>query len=430
MKLAHRHRGTTLNAHLAKGRDALLGLLRGDAPLLSKAEISQTISFARITLIVGLVFLHYQEYPDLGESPFVGMDISQHPLATFVNSFILFFFFSVVPLLSMVSGWLFFSFDPQEAALSLRRRIRRRVSSLYLPLVFWNALFLLVLGVLFLSDPGYPLLAGINIHFPSATWMDYVNAVFGITRHPVGFQFWFVRDLFVTMLVSPLLWLSLKHTPYLGMAFLAVAWMIGSHLVIFFRTDVVFFFYLGGFLRTREIPLHVGRKAAYGLLITYVTLVALRTMAPMFIDLAHQRPHWLTGATRSMRLVGVLACWSVFLQIARTRFGTAVARYGGLAFFLHAIHYPLIAEVKILLWHLVPAQTDGWLIAHFFVSVAVTVTIGMWVGVQLARRAPRLFALMNGGRPGLFAEPRAAVPARAPVAAADATTSGAFKDAI
>lgn len=206
--------------------------------------------------------------------------------------------------------------------------------------------------------------------------------------------------------------------------------MSGSHLVIFFRTDVVFFFYLGGFLRTRDIPLHVGRKAAYGLLITYVALVALRTMAPMFIDLAHQRPHWLTGATRSMRLVGVLACWSVFLQLARTRFGTVVARYGGLAFFLHAIHYPLIAEVKILLWHLVPAQTDGWLIAHFFISVAITVTIGMWVGVQLARRAPRLFALMNGGRPGLFAEPRATVPVRAPVPEPIATTSGAFKDAI
>lgn len=381
-------------------RESLDRMVRGDANALSKHEISQTISFARIVLIIGLVFLHYDQYPDVSANPFSGMAAGGHQIATFVNSFTLFFFFSVVPLLSMVSGWLFFSFDADTAGASLRQRISRRFSSIYLPMVFWNILFLSLLALLFAWKPNYPLLGQMNIRFDHATLMDYVNAIFGITRHPVGFQFWFVRDLFVTALVSPLLWLSLKHTPYLGMAVLGVAWIIGSNLFIFFRTDVVFFFYLGGFLRIRQVPLHIGRKTSWYLLAAYLGVVTLRTFAPMLIDLSAHRPELLDTATRSMRLLGVLACWGCFQQWSRTRTGAAIARFGGLAFFLHSAHFPLIAEVKILLWPLLPSHSDGWLIAHYFASVSITVVIGVSIGLLLARKAPAVFALMNGGRPG------------------------------
>lgn len=381
-------------------REAVDRAIRGDAQALSNHAMSQAISFSRIVLIVGLVFLHYQEYPDLDVSPFTGMDTGAHRLATFVNSFALFFFFSVVPLLSMVSGWLFFSFDAGNAGPTLRHRILRRFTSLYMPMVFWNVLFLLVLFLLFLWKSDHALFSDLNIRFDQAGPLDYLNAIFGINRHPVGFQFWFVRDLFVTALISPLLWLSLKRTPYLGMAILGAAWMAGSGLFIFFRTDVVFFFYLGAFLRIRRIPLHMGSITAWSLMALYLAAVTLRTVAPVLIDLSGDRPIFLTLATRSMRLLGVVACWGVFLQLAGTRAGAVVARFGGLAFFLHSAHYPLIAEVKIVLSRFLPAPTDGWLIAHYVVSVAITVAIGMSVGLLLARQAPRVFALMNGGRPG------------------------------
>jgi hypothetical protein len=58
----------------------------------------------------------------------------------------------------------------------------------------------------------------------------------------------------------------------------------------------------------------------------------------------------------------------------------------------------LLAEVKILLWDLVPEQTDGWMIAHYAASVAVTVGIGISAGMLLARWKPQWFALLNGGR--------------------------------
>ena len=64
------------------------------------AHLSTTIELARISLIAGLVFLHYGMYPNVHWSPFLGASVDEHEVATFVSSYLLFFFFSAVPLLS------------------------------------------------------------------------------------------------------------------------------------------------------------------------------------------------------------------------------------------------------------------------------------------------------------------------------------------
>lgn len=369
--------------------------LAGSTPSLSKAQLSQIISFSRITLIVGLVFLHYEKFPNSRITPFRGMDTEAFQVATFVNSFVLFFFFAVVPLLSMISGWLFFSFT-NNVGNELTSRMGRRFKSLYVPLALWNLLYVAVLWSIFQLNSGSPLLHEINIDFATAGPLEYFNAVFAVTHHPVGFQFWFVRDLFVTVLVSPLLFLMLTRAPLIGATVLGFGWLVGFDFWIFFRSDVVFFFYLGGLLRLYKAPLEISGKMTVCLLLAYAFLVALRTGSPYVI--ADPQHGIMDVFTRGMRLVGVLACWGMFQKLALTEVGAWVARFGGFAFFLHAAHFPLLAAVKILLWELVPVENQFWMLTHYAASVLVTVTIGVGVGMALARLAPRQFAFLNGGR--------------------------------
>jgi succinoglycan biosynthesis protein ExoH len=386
--------GEKMNGLLSATARELQAYLAGATPRLSTAQLSQVINFSRISLIVGLVFLHYESYPNSRISPFQGMDTEHFQVATFVNSFVLFFFFSVVPLLSMVSGWLFFSFT-DNARNQLLSRMGKRFKSLYIPLVLWNMLYLAILWSVFAADSHSPILEDINVDFETAGPLAYFNAVFGVTHHPIGFQFWFVRDLFVTALISPLLWVMLTRAPLIGATALGLVWLSGFDLWIFFRTDVVFFFYLGGFLRLYKLPLEIAGRAAVWLLVAYVLLVALRTAAPYFMD---PDSGYLDVATRAMRLVGVMACWGIFQRVALTPFGAVVARFGGFAFFLHAAHFPLLAFIKILLWRLVPVENQYWMLAHYAVSVLITVAIGVSVGMALARLLPKQFAFLNGGR--------------------------------
>ena len=60
--------------------------------------------------------------------------------------------------------------------------------------------------------------------------------------------------------------------------------------------------------------------------------------------------------------------------------------------------YPLIEEVKLVLWGLLPAVTQPWMLVQYVLSVLVTVTIGLGLGLLLTRAAPKAFSLLNGGR--------------------------------
>lgn len=277
-------------------------------------------------------------------------------------------------------------------------RIRRRFTSLYLPLVFWNIVFMTVLYTIYQANQYYPLLAELNMDFSDARWQDYINGIFGLTRRPIAFQFWFVRDLFVTALISPLLLLS-RRAPWLGAAALGTAWICGWSMVIFLRPDVPFFFYLGALVRLKQLPVYISPKTAVTVAVIFVLIVCVRALAPLAVDLSENViPTWLRIMTTLMRLVGAVAFWGVLQHMAQTPSGMRIGLYGGLAFFLHSAHWPLIAFLKIWLWPLLPAQTDFWMLVHDLACVSLTVIIGLGLGILLNRYVPAVFALMNGGR--------------------------------
>ena len=149
----------------------------------------------------------------------------------------------------------------------------------------------------------------------------------------------------------------------------------------------------------KKLPLTIPWKVAVGAAALFVTLASLRALAPMEVAFPDGvAPHWLRIFTCLMRLVGVVGCWGILQRLAQTTRGGRIGNYGGLAFFLHSAHWPLLAFLKIWLWPLMPAQNDFWMLAHDVTCVALTVTIGLSLGILLNRHAPRAFALMNGGR--------------------------------
>lgn len=297
---------------------------------LSMGQISRSIGLSRILLIIGLVFLHYGNFPNSKATPFEGIDVNEHSFVTWLNSTILFFFFSAVPLLSMISGWLFFSFITEDAWPSIFRRMRRRFTSLYLPLVAWNIAYLLVIYAAFRLNPhssAFSHASRINIDINSAGWKEYMNSVFAITGEPLAFQFWFVRDLFVTALISPVMWMIIRHTPWLGAMVMCIIWLSGWDMFIFTdRFDVPFFFYLGALIKQKHITLTITLRLTIAMVLFFLVLAGLRALAPYIVDFSeHVYPVWLNVAMRIMRIFGVIGFWGIIYRYAQTKSGSQIS---------------------------------------------------------------------------------------------------------
>lgn len=217
-----------------------------------------------------------------------------------------------------------------DAANALFTRIVKRAWTLYLPLVAWNAFFLLLMASIYVLNHDYPLLAHLNLDFGDARPGQFVNAVFAITGKPIAFQFWFVRDLFVSVLVSPILWLGITRAPLLMGVVLGAAWLSDFNLWIFFRTDVVFFFFLGGLARVHDTDVTLSWRATAIAFVLYCGIVALRAAAPLYLDIADAQTREIVDmATRFMRLAGVVAAWGLIQHAAATRWGAAASGFGG-----------------------------------------------------------------------------------------------------
>jgi succinoglycan biosynthesis protein ExoH len=248
---------------------------------------------------------------------------------------------------------------------------------------------------LYTAFPNYSLFNALNIDFDTADLAQYFNAVFAIDRAPLAFQFWFVRDLFVTILLSPVMWILIKRAPYGTAAVLFVVWLVNYDTRIFLRPDVAFFFFLGGLIRSTRTDVGIGARATVTFLSIYVAMVTARALAPYLVE---ESTAILAGYTRLMRLVGTLACWGLLLRISGTGFGTSLSRWGPFAFFLFATHFPLMAEVKFRLWSVLPAVNDFWMVVHLLVSVVLTVALCLGAAVLLAKYVPGVFGVLNGGR--------------------------------
>jgi len=366
-------------------------------------RISNSIGLARIVLICGLVALHYGIYPGTKALPFSGIDLNDHPLATWFNGFMVFFFHAAVPVLSMISGWLFFTFLPQDAWPSIKRRMGNRVKTVLLPMCAWNLLYLGLLYTAFRLDPGSSAFShttrfGINFH--DATLMNYLNAVLAINGDPVGFQFWFVRDLFVTVLLTPIGWVLLSRAPWIGAAGMFLLWITGCTLGgLFLRLDVPFFFYMGALFHQKHLRVDLSLRATILAVSFFATLAALRAIVSIWVEFPNDyAPYWLETATRSMRLFGVIGCWGVIYRLADTKPGIALSKYGGVAFFLYSAHWPLEALLKEALKPVIRGNGDGWLLLHYFLSVSLTIAICLCAAIALSKISPGLFSLMNGGR--------------------------------
>ena len=162
------------------------------------AALSKTIMFLRFPLIVSVVFIHAGL-----EGVVIGGNVTVHdgqfPIYESVYHVITNELARVsVPLFFFISGFLFF-YRTDFSMKAYGQKLKKRVRTLLVPYVFWNAAALLAFVTIQIFMPS--LTSGNNKPILDYGLPDYLDLFWG---HPISYQFWFIRDLMVVVLVSPL----------------------------------------------------------------------------------------------------------------------------------------------------------------------------------------------------------------------------------
>ena len=294
-----------------------------------------------------------------------------------------------VPLFFMMSGFLFFHSTVFSAEM-YRAKLRSRAKSLLVPFLFWNlALFGLV--AVAQSVPRLaPLFNSQNQAFATLTPFQMIDFILGITHYPIAYQFWFIRDLMVLVVLSPLLWLAARKLPWVALALFSAAWIFDIWPTPVPSAEPTLFFYLGSFVAIRRRSLFEVDRLGWWL----AALFILFTGGLCAEQLLYKTNYLLHPA---MAVGLVLALKASRWLAASAWWRDRLVALGGASFFIFAVHEPLVTIGKKLAFGALP-MTAGTVLATYAVLPVLVIGAALLVYRALAAVAPKFLRIISGGR--------------------------------
>lgn len=140
-----------------------------------------------------------------------------------------------------------------------KSKLKSRLHSLFVPYIFWNTVLLIVFYMI-----GALVIEGGKTVINYYEITDWIRAYWNINSNkPVCFQLWFIRDLMVMNVLSPIVWHTIKECKYLISIFFAI-WLIGWNFDPINLTSTAMFFYsLGAFFAIQGVSLKMSRWVSW-----------------------------------------------------------------------------------------------------------------------------------------------------------------------
>lgn len=354
--------------------------------------LSKTIAFLRFPLIVGVVFGHskfeqveFESYPVFGMFSYIFSNIIPY---------------MTVPLFFLISGFLFFYKVENFTIDVYREKLRKRIQTIGIPYILWNlvvAVFVFCIQI-FKSD----FLFGYNKPMLEFNFQDWLclfwntNSI-SVGRHeymPINYPLWFLRDLIVAVLFSPLVYIiakKLRKYIFILLALVVIrADCISSFIGENSLSTLIFFSagaYLGIFKQNFAVMLK--SEPVYFAIIYSVFVL---------IEYCFRNELWV----RYWHLCGVIigVCLTVslcahFIERGYWKSNTFLTKS---SFFIYAYHaIPLSYVTGCVLKWLNPHSEAIFIMLYLMIPTFIIV-VGLGVYWLLQRYLPEFTSVITGGR--------------------------------
>ena len=371
-----------------------------------RQDLSERIAIARVLCILGMIYVHVPAGDTVVDYVFTAGDIF-----TTLQSFLVEGFGRAAAcLLSVVSGFLVAS--SLNRGLSPAALYARRWRSIVLPMLLWSLVTVVLYGVFgaLLDRPTF-VTQIFTLEQPWQRLLGLLNVSVFLTDMPNGAatqHLAFLRDLFVCVLLAPLLLALLRQagTRWSLLAGLTVLYLLDLESVVVLRPLVILAFTVGMYLAQARVELDRADRLLplwlVGWIVSTSVLLAfnagtLAGLDALFADVGLDAKESLLYPFS--RLFGSLSLWCLTGRLLSGRTGMTFSLVSPYIFTAFCSHLLVLSLLFMLLWQPVFGDAGNALYPVWFLSAPLLALAAAVVMVQVTVHVyPSLARLMTGGR--------------------------------
>lgn len=311
---------------------------------------------------------------------------------------------TAVPAFFFISGFLmFYRLNEYNRAIYVSK-MKKRLNRLLVPFLIWN-IIALVIWLLREINAGASFGDTLSSYYErgllSCLWVFYTIGdenvdILGNTSHltaPADLPLWFLRDLIVVTIISPIFYYSIKKLKYFSTLLFSLYYVSGVYYNIPGLSSVAISFYgLGAFFSIIKLDFSIITNRYLKITLPLYIFLLLFILYIFNSKLAFQ----LFPLLRLMGVFAIIGTAEWMIRCSTFRIPQALSDS---TFFIYAIHYIMfLSFVDKLLGLLLPASNE---IAHtllFILSPLVKVFIYSVIYILLCSLTPKTMAFLCGNK--------------------------------
>lgn len=323
-------------------------------------------------LIIMVVYIH--SYYLQGEA---------YPVANFLQRFTGWGICSVANCLFFaISGYLFARNVP-DSNTAVRKSLKR-IKTLLPPYLIWNVLFVLVYVILDLI-PGVSKFNNNGGMLEQLTQQPVADTLHYLFVKPAAFQLWFIRDLLVMFLVTPILCYIARRNWWMALILAFASTFIYDWLI---------YFWTGLILGIRQCDIENYYRGKWAVVITGLIYLGFALTVSLWDGKLHSTYRAI------INLSSIYFVWAAYDLCAK---GRLVSRSGawkyicGYSFFIYCFHEPALNIFKKLALAIC-GTNETTIIVFYYLNPLLMVITAVVVARFLKRYVPHVYAILTGGR--------------------------------
>ena len=362
----------------------------------------------RFPLVLLIVFMHCKGEPS-------DLSINWHSLGVmdFFNIFRNYISNVVsdiaVPTFFFMSGFLFYYSDNHFSFPKYINKIFRRFRKLLIPYFFWITLYLILTLYFFFHKSDFNVsINGIStylreyrywhIFWDCNVFEEVGRPIIGFSQDrssPLLFPLWFVRDLFVTSLLSPVLWYCIRKIGVVFVVLLGLCHVFQIWPYIHGVSSVSSFFFSLGILFSfhQESIQRISQK--WG---SFFVLISMM-LSFYLVYLFDTHNIFLPYIVRIFTIFGCIAVLWLSYRFQHLKIVSFFIILSPASFVIYAGHMVYVSKyVRMIAYHLIP-QDNIYMLVIEYIAVPLFISfVFVLLYFILKRLCPHLLLLLNGGR--------------------------------